>query len=265
MNYSEELLQLKTNCSKCSGLCCVALFFSKMDGFPKDKKAGQPCNNLLDDFRCKIHTQLEDRNLKGCIGYDCFGAGQHVTQCIYQGKTYRDLTNQATEIFDVFIIVFQLYQVRYYLLEVLTLDISSKKKERIKDLIIENKKICNYFPNKLLSFNLNTYKDKINPVLKQICSQFKNNKKVPTIFLAKNFKGEDMSGLDLSMKLLIAANFDSCKFDNTIFLGADTRDANFNDADLTKALFLTQGQVNSAKGNRNTKLPKHLNYPVTWK
>lgn len=93
MNYSEELLQLKTNCSKCSGLCCVALFFSKMDGFPKDKKAGQPCNNLLDDFRCKIHTQLEDRNLKGCIGYDCFGAGQHVTQCIYQGKTYRDLTN----------------------------------------------------------------------------------------------------------------------------------------------------------------------------
>ncbi|WP_279166746.1 hypothetical protein [Thomasclavelia cocleata] len=98
MNYSEELLQLKTNCSKCSGLCCVALFFSKMDGFPKDKKAGQPCNNLLDDFRCKIHTQLEDRNLKGCIGYDCFGAGQHVTQCIYQGKTYRDLTNQATEI-----------------------------------------------------------------------------------------------------------------------------------------------------------------------
>ncbi|WP_279006933.1 pentapeptide repeat-containing protein [Thomasclavelia cocleata] len=50
-----------------------------------------------------------------------------------------------------------------------------------------------------------------------------------------------MSGLDLSMKLLIAANFDSCKFDNTIFLGADTRDANFNDADLTKALFLTQG------------------------
>ena len=74
-----------------------------------------------------------------------------------------------------------------------------------------------------------------------------------------------MSGLELSMKLLIAANFDSCKFDNTIFLGADTRDANFNDADLTKALFLTQGQVNSAKGNRNTKLPKHLNYPVTWK
>lgn len=49
------------------------------------------------------------------------------------------------------------------------------------------------------------------------------------------------------------------------FLGADTRDTNFNNADLSEAVFLTQGQVNSAKGNCNTKLPYHLDYPSTWK
>ncbi|MFQ8705614.1 MAG: pentapeptide repeat-containing protein [Thomasclavelia sp.] len=265
MDTTKEILQLKTNCSQCSGLCCTALFFFKIDGFPKDKKAGQPCHNLLNDFRCKIHTQLKEKKLKGCIGYDCFGAGQYVTQYIYQGQTYKDLPNQANEIFDVFIIVFQLFQIRYYLLEVLTLDISSKRKDEIKNLIIENKKICSYPAFKLANFNIKVYKDEINPILKQICLQIRGNKKSYSTFLAKNFKGEDMSGLDLSMKLLIAANFNSCKFDNTIFLGADTRDTDFSNADLKKALFLTQGQVNSARGNLNTKLPSHLSYPMSWK
>lgn len=74
-----------------------------------------------------------------------------------------------------------------------------------------------------------------------------------------------MSGFDLSMKLLIAANFDGCKFDGTILLGADMRDVNLNNADLREAIFLSQGQINSARGNQNTKLPPHLERPVTWK
>lgn len=30
---------MKSECSKYSGLCCTALFFSKIDGFPKDNFA----------------------------------------------------------------------------------------------------------------------------------------------------------------------------------------------------------------------------------
>lgn len=79
------------------------------------------------------------------------------------------------------------------------------------------------------------------------------------------FQGRDMGGLDLSMKLLIASDFVGCSFHKTIFLGADTRDADFSVADLSEAVFLTQGQVNAAKGSRTTKLPEYLDYPVTWK
>ena len=44
--YDEALFNhLKIDCSKCFGLCCVALFFSKCDGFPTDKGAGKPCLN----------------------------------------------------------------------------------------------------------------------------------------------------------------------------------------------------------------------------
>lgn len=261
---------MKSDCSKCSALCCTALFFSKIDGFPKDKLSGQPCTNLLKDYRCKIHSQLEKQKLKGCIGYDCFGAGQQVTKVIYQGQTWKDIPNQSTEIFDAFIIVFQLYQIRYYLTEAMTLISAQPLVKSIQCLIEENIKICHYCPNSILSFDLEQYRHRSNHILKQVCKLLRENihienKKVPANFLGGNFKGQDMSGADLSTKLLIAANFEKCLFNGTIFIGADTRDTNFNDADLSEAVFLTQGQVNSAKGNRNTKLPYHLEYPSTWK
>ena len=261
---------MKSDCSKCSGLCCTALFFSKMDGFPNDKASGQPCVNLLKDYRCKIHSQLEKQKMKGCIGYDCFGAGQHVTQAIYQGKAWNELPNQATEIFDVFIMVFQLYQIRYYLIEAMTLIPAQPLKESIQCLIDENIKMCRYRPDSILSLDLEQYRQRSNNILKQVCrllqqSIHSENKKVPANLLGGNFKGRDISGADLSTKLLIAANFEKNLFHGTIFLGADTRDTNFNNADLSEAVFLTQGQVNSAKGNRNTKLPYHLDYPPTWK
>jgi hypothetical protein len=38
---------LRAECEKCFGLCCVALCFSASEGFPIDKDAGHPCLNLL--------------------------------------------------------------------------------------------------------------------------------------------------------------------------------------------------------------------------
>lgn len=265
-----RLSELKVDCSKCSGLCCTALFFSKIDGFPENKTAGKPCTKLRKDYRCNIHNELEKRNMKGCIGYDCFGAGQHVTQYIYKGDTWQSSKGKAKEIFDVFICVFQLYQIRYFL-EESTLIIPAKEFwNDIENLIKENEALCNSTPQGILNIDIEAYRNRINNILKQVsasvlkCFKSCDNNRLMD-FLGRSFKNRDMSGIDLSMKLLIAANFQGCKFHGTIFLGADTRDTNFSDADLREAVFLTQGQINSAKGNKNTKLPKHLDYPDTWK
>lgn len=265
-----RLEQLKVDCSKCSGLCCTALFFSKMDGFPENKIAGKPCTKLQNNYRCKIHHELGKRNMKGCIGYDCFGAGQHVTQCIYKGETWQTSQEQSKEIFDVFVMVFQLYQIRYFLEEAMTVIPAKKLWSDIRNLIKENEALCNSRPQIILDIDIDNYRNKINNVLKQVCACIikcfnRSDNKGLTDFFGRNFKNRDMSGLDLSMKLLIATNFDSCIFNGTIFLGADTRDTNFSNADLREAVFLTQGQINSAKGNLNTKLPQYLDYPVTWK
>lgn len=265
-----RLEQLKVDCEKCSGLCCTALFFSKMDGFPENKVAGKPCRQLQNNYSCKIHSELKERNMKGCIGYDCFGAGQHVTQYIYKGKTWQTSKEQAKEIFDVFVIISQLYQIRYFLEESKIIITAKELWSDIQSLIDENEDLCNSTPHTILDIDIEMYRSKVNNILKKVCgcitNCFKNSdNKGLTEFLGKNFKKRDMSGLDLSTKLLIAANFDSCIFNGTIFLGADTRDTNFSNADLREAVFLTQGHINSAKGNLNTKLPPHLDYPVTWK
>ena len=47
-------------------------------------------------------------------------------------------------------------------------------------------------------------------------------------------------------------------------LGADLRDADLRGCDLSTALFLTQPQVNSARGDASTRLPTGLARPGHW-
>ena len=70
---------LRADCSRCVGLCCVAPAFTASADFALTKPAGTPCPNLQADFSCGIHTQLRLMGFPGCTGYDCFGAGQRVT------------------------------------------------------------------------------------------------------------------------------------------------------------------------------------------
>lgn len=78
--------RLRADCDSCFGLCCVALPFAASVDFAADKHAGQPCANLRDNFRCGVHQDLRKIGYRGCTVYDCFGAGQHVTQVTYGGK-----------------------------------------------------------------------------------------------------------------------------------------------------------------------------------
>ena len=64
---------LRSDCGKCFGLCCVALYFSASEGFPTNKDAGKPCIYLKPDFSCVVHKDLRKKGLKGCTAYDCFG------------------------------------------------------------------------------------------------------------------------------------------------------------------------------------------------
>jgi hypothetical protein len=71
--------QLRADCAKCCGLCCVAPAFDADQGFGFDKPAHTACRNLDADHRCAIHAALRARGFPACATFDCYGAGQWLT------------------------------------------------------------------------------------------------------------------------------------------------------------------------------------------
>lgn len=79
---------LKTDCSKCAALCCLALAFDKGRDFAFDKNPGEPCRHLS-GHDCAIHAHLTEKGMAGCVAYDCLGAGNRVVQEVFDGKSWR--------------------------------------------------------------------------------------------------------------------------------------------------------------------------------
>jgi hypothetical protein len=81
---------LRGDCARCAALCCVAVAFDRSESFAFDKPADTPCGNLDGGFGCALHARLADEGFRGCAAYDCYGAGQIVTQQMFGGRTWRD-------------------------------------------------------------------------------------------------------------------------------------------------------------------------------
>ncbi len=81
---------LQPDCSNCAALCCVVFAFDKSESFAIDKRAGEVCPNLEETGRCGIFASRADLGFKGCVSYDCYGAGQLITQEVFEGRSWRD-------------------------------------------------------------------------------------------------------------------------------------------------------------------------------
>lgn len=275
----EELYkELRGECKDCFGLCCTALYFSKTDGFPQNKDAGKPCLNLENDFKCKVHNNLIKKGLKGCTSYDCFGAGQRIAQVIYKGQDWRSNPEKSQEMFDTFLVMVQVHEMLWYLAEALRMKPGKELEEKIIEMINKTEEIADLEAQSLIKNDLLPHKKKVNELLaktsKIIRSRFnksgknslKNKKRIGGRL---NFMGQDLiklnlKGEDLNGAFLIAANMKCCDLSGTDFLGADLRDTDLCGADLSKSLYLTQMQLNSAKGDSYTKIPESLIRPHQW-
>jgi len=265
--YAKMYDELTIDCERCSGLCCVALYCAKSDGFPSNKPAGKPCEYLSSDFRCAIHAELKERKMKGCLAYDCFGAGQKANKMYPRDVNWMTRPEEANEIFTVFRILFQLHHYLWYLLEAMRIDQDESTMRETERLIDENRRITVLDPERLINYDLNEYKSSVDRILKEVSFKKKpggyqesKNKN----FLGKNFKGANFENGDFTMSLMIGANLKRCKLDGANFLGADLRDADIRGTDVSACVFLTQMQVNAMRGDQATRLPEHLIHPSNW-
>jgi len=269
---------LRADCKKCFGLCCVSLYFSASEGFPIDKDAGEPCINLQPDFRCCVHKSLKERNLKGCITFDCFGAGQKVAQISFGGNDWRKVPESSKQMFEVFLIMRQLHELLWYLTEALMLQPARPIHGALSSMLNETERLTHLSPDSLTELDVAVHRATVNTLLlktsERVRAEARRGQKAHS-GRQKNFsRGADLIAADLRRinliganlrgAYLIAANLRGTDLSGTDLIGADFRDADIRGADLTKSIFLTQAQLNAAKGDTSTKLPSSLTHPTHW-
>jgi len=269
---------LRPDCENCFGLCCVALYFPKSAGFPVDKKAGKPCPNLQADFRCCVHDSLDEKGLKGCLAFDCFGAGPKVAQVSFAGQDWRKDQTLARQMFAVFQIMRQLQEMLWYLTEAVRLPAASPIQEQLQSMLEDTERLTYLGPDALLKIDVAAHREAVNELLLKTSelvraeagSTNKTNsplqKKLArgADLVACDLRKVDLCGANLRGALLIAADLRGAELSGTDLIGADLRDADIRGADLTTSLFLTQAQVNLAKGDSTTKLSASLIHPRHW-
>lgn len=274
MINKELFKDYKADCENCFGLCCVALPFIKSADFAVDKDGGVPCKNLQEDYRCKIHQGLRGMGYKGCTVYECFGAGQKVSQFTYKGRDWRENKNLAKEMFLVFPIMQQLQEMLYYLQEALNLSETWSIHNEIQKVLDETEVLTKLNPIELMNLNVSNHRVVVNECLlksselvrQKVKKDKSHQKKVGKgmDLIGANLKGANLKGRSWRGTFLIAADLRESDLRYCDFIGADLRDAKLHGANLQGSIFLTQAQVNAAEGDKNTKLPSHLKVPEHW-
>ncbi|MGW3284895.1 pentapeptide repeat-containing protein [Streptomyces sp. NPDC001002] len=270
-DQTAEPTELRADCGRCFGLCCVALPFARSSDFAIDKKAGSPCRNLREDHRCGIHSRLRQEGFNGCTVYDCFGAGQKISQVTFGGRDWREGSKEdARQMFDVFPVVRQLHELLWYLIEALTLPAARPVHADLRRLLERTEEHTRRPPEELTALDVGAHRQEVNVLLLKTSELVragiggrKKERRGADLIGAK-LKGADLRGANLRGAYLIAADLTGADLREADMIGADLRDADLTDADLTGAFFLTQPQVNAARGSAGTRLPGSVTRPVHW-
>ena len=246
-------IELRADCSRCVGLCCVVLPFTRSAEFAIDKPAGQPCPNLRGDFRCAIHAQLRDRGFPGCVAFDCFGAGQRVA---------REFADDPAAMSSVFATGRQVHEMLWHLDEAGTRSPDAVLRRRVEHLTIDLEG-CD-----LRTVDVAARRAEVGALLADVSRTLRSGLAGPDLrsadLVGADLRKTELRGADLRGALLVGARLAGADLDLADLLGADLRGSDLSDADLRTAMFVTAPQLDAARGSARTGIPARLRRPDHW-
>jgi uncharacterized protein YjbI with pentapeptide repeats len=265
-----DRLSLRADCASCFALCCVAPTFSASADFAINKAAGQACPHLRPDFRCGIHTRLRQEGFGGCTVYDCFGAGQKVSQLTFGGQDWRRAPHTAKQMFEVFSTMRDLHALLWYLSEALGLPPAGPLHAEVALALDETERLTRHSPEALRGLDVEAHRRAVNALLARTSELVRAEGGHNTRdhrgadLIGAKLKGADLRGANFRGAYLIGADLRGADLRRADLTGADLRGANLAGADLTGSIFMIQSQLDSAKGDTETKLPAWLSAPAHW-
>ena len=258
---------LRADCSRCAGLCCVAPAFAASADFAIDKPAGRPCPNLREDFRCGIHAELRDRGFPGCEVFDCFGAGQQLTQVTFGGRSWRDDAGLAAAQFAVLPVMRRLHEVLWYLTESLALPIGALHGD-VQAALARTEAVTAGTAEELAALDVGAFRREMGELLGQVSDLVRGPGALDrrgADLMGRDLRRVRLAGAGLRGAYLIGADLRGVDLGMADLLGADLRAADVRGADLSRCLFLTQPQVTAARGDMSTRLPVAVTTPAHWR
>ena len=267
------MADLRADCSQCFALCCVGLTFVRSADFPVDKPAGQPCGNLTDELRCGVHAGLLSRGYAGCVSYDCIGAGQRVSQVTFGGRDWRTHPELAADMFAALSVMRQLHEMLAYLADASARPEAAPHLRALSVCATEVETLAGSPAAELLPCDLDGLRARIGPVLREVSravraglpgAQLAGVDRAGADLAGAELRGADLRGAELRGANLIGANLTGARLHRADLIGADIRGADLSGADLSEALYVTQAQLNAARGDRRTVLPAGRERPSHW-
>ena len=172
--------------------------------------------------------------------------------------------------FAVFRVMRQLHELLAYLSEALSLPGAAALHPALRAALDQVQDITLGSAEELLALDVAPLRGGVSDLLLEASQLVR----APFAPAAPDHRGADLVGADLSGAhlrgaslrgaLLVAARLRGADLRSADLIGADLRDAHLHGADLTGALFLTQAQVDSARGDAMTVLPPGLRHPAHW-
>jgi hypothetical protein len=276
---------LGADCANCFGLCCVALAFTRSADFPVDKPAGDPCTNLDDVDACTIHPRLRAEGFRGCTVFDCSGAGQKVSRHTFAGRSWRDDEATRRAMFATFPVVRRLHELLRYLDEAITISPDGVSARDLTRRFEHVRALSDADPDTILAVDVDAEYDAARPLLLAASRSARavsrhhdhgsragsDERRIGRLriapgadLLGADLRRADLRGASLRGALLIGADLRGADLRSCECIGADLRDADLTGADLRGAVFLTQMQVNAARGDATTRLDDGFQRPSHW-
>ena len=186
--------------------------------------------------------------------FDCFGAGQHLTQETFGGRDWRSAPETAGAMFAALPIMRQLHELLWLLTEALKLDAAARVHPKLRIARDEIERLTRGTPDQLAAVDLGAQRRRVNPLL-QRASQLaragagRRPDHRGADLIGRDLRGADLRGASFRGALLIGTDLRDADLRRADFTGADLRGADLRGADLTGAIFLTAAQLRSARIN----------------